>query len=246
MDCQAEKSGETRMKNPVLYGMAMLSMVILGAGCKSARKLNPISPKEQKSEWKLLFDGKTMNGWRTYQKPDIHDGWKAVDGVLTRVGGGGDIVTTEEYANFDLVLEWRVEEGGNSGIMYRVAETEKKPYLTGVEMQVLDDARHRDGKNPLTSSGSCYALYAPTKVVVNPAGQWNKARLVARGPKVEHWLNGVKIVSYEVGSADWEAKVAESKFSKWTKFAKPTTGVICLQDHGDKVEYRNIKIRVLD
>ena len=205
-----------------------------------------ISKKEKKSGWKLLFDGKTTRGWRTYQGESMHDGWKSLDGALTRVGPGGDIVTTEEYANFDLVLDWRVEECGNSGIMYRVAETEKKPYLTGVEMQVLDDARHRDGKNPLTSSGSCYAMYAPTQVVVNPAGQWNTARLVARGPKVEHWLNGVKIVSYEVGSAEWNEILAGTKFSKWKKFAVPTKGVICLQDHGDKVEFRNIKIRVLD
>ncbi len=210
---------------------------------------NKLTAQEKKAGWKLLFDGKTTKGWRGYKQKTVPSGWVVKDGVLTfenKAGAThGDVVTKDQYENFELSLEWKISEGGNSGIMYHVQESEDVPWKTGPEMQVLDNAKHRDGKNPLTSAGSCYALYAPTKDVTKPVGEWNAAKLVVNGSAVEHWLNGEKIVTYEKGSADWNAKVAGSKFKDFPNFGKATKGFLDLQDHGDHVEYRNIKIRML-
>jgi hypothetical protein len=210
---------------------------------------NKLTAQEKKAGWKLLFDGKTTKGWRGYKQKAVPTGWVVKDGAIgieNKAGAGrGDIVTKDQYENFELSLEWKITEGGNSGIMYHVQESEDVPWKTGPEMQVLDNAKHRDGKNPLTSAGSCYALYAPTKDVTRPVGEWNQAKLVVNGPSVEHWLNGEKIVTYEKGSADWNAKVAASKFKEFPNFGKATKGFLDLQDHGDHVEYRSIKVRVL-
>jgi hypothetical protein len=194
-----------------------------------------------------LFDGKTTKGWRAYKGTDVPAAWKVEDGALTldkKEGDkGGDIMTVAQYDSFELTLEWRVAEGGNSGVMYHVQETEKAPWQTGPEVQVLDNAKHKDGKSALTSAGSCYALYPPSKDVTRKVGEWNEVRLVVDGPRVEHWLNGEKIVEYEKGSADWNAKVAASKFKAFPNFGKPTRGHIVLQDHGDRVWFRNIRLR---
>jgi Domain of Unknown Function (DUF1080) len=210
---------------------------------------NKLTAKEAKAGWKLLFDGKSTKGWRGYKQKTAPAAWVVKDGVLAfeRQDGvqGGDLMTRDQYESFELSLDWRITEGGNSGIMYHVQETEDQPWKTGPEMQVLDNAKHRDGKNAITSAGSCYALYAPAKDVTRPVGEWNQARLVVNGANVEHWLNGEKIVSYEKGGEDWNAKVAASKFKAFPNFGKPTKGHIDLQDHGDRVEYRNIKLRVL-
>lgn len=221
----------------------MAGLMLLAA--MAAQEMNTLTEAEKKEGWKLLFDGKTTAGWRTYRKDKIHDGWKVEEGCLVRVGGGGDIVTTVEYENFELALDWKIAEKGNSGVMFRVVETAKPPYDSGIEMQVLDNERHADGKNPKTSAGSCYALVAPSKNVCKPAGEWNSAKLVAKGPKMEHWLNGEKVVEYEIGGEEWKKRVAGSKFAKWENFGKAKKGFLCLQDHGDRVEYRNIKLKVL-
>jgi hypothetical protein len=207
--------------------------------------MNALTRDEQAAGWRLLFDGRTMDAWRGYKMPAMPSGWRVVDAAISRVGGGGDIVTREEFANFELSLEWRVASGGNSGVMYRVTEQAQATYETGPEMQVLDDARHADGKSRLTAAGSLYGLYPAPEGVVKPAGQWNAARIVVRGNRVEHWLNGVKVVEYELLSPEWEAKVAASKFSQWPGYGRAARGHIALQDHGDLVSYRNIKIRNL-
>jgi hypothetical protein len=173
------------------------------------------------------------------------DGWQVVHGALTRVDSAGDIVTADQYANFELALEWRVAEGGNSGIFYRVSEDSDYPWRSGPEMQVLDDARHPDGRSPLTSAGALYGIYPAPRGVVRPAGEWNAVRIVVNGRHVEHWLNGMKVVEAELGSPDWEARVRESKFAKMPRYGRNQSGHIGLQDHGDRVAYRNIKIRVL-
>ena len=206
---------------------------------------NTLTEDEKKAGWKLLFDGKTTEGWKGYKKDKPADAWKIVDGALTLDGKGGDICTVEEFADFELQIDWRISAGGNSGIMYRVSETKGAPYETGPEYQVLDDDQHGDGKNPLTSAGSIYAVYAPAKKVVKPAGEWNRTKIVAKGNRLEHWLNGEKVCDAEIGSEDWNAKVAKSKWAKVTTYAKETKGKIDLQDHGNKVEYKNIKILVL-
>ena len=209
-------------------------------------KPNTLSEEERKAGWTLLFDGKSTRGWRGYKKKDMPATWKVAGGalVLEKKAGaeGGDIVTVAEYDRFELALEWRISPGGNSGIMYHVQESEPYPWQTGPEVQVLDNAKHADGKNPLTSAGSCYGLYAPEEDVTKPVGQWNQVRLVVRVPVVEHWLNGDKLLEYELGSADWNQRVAASKFKAFPNFGKAPKGFIALQDHGDHVEYRSIKL----
>ena len=195
------------------------------------------------SAWRTLFDGRSLEAWRGFRSARVPAGWQVVDGALTRVGPSGDLITRDQFGDFELTLEWNVVEGGNSGIMYRVTEDAAETYQTGPEMQVLDDARHADGRSRLTSAGAAYGLYPAPAGVVKPAGEWNAVRIVARGSHVEHWLNGTKVVEYELGSPDWEAKVAASKFRQWPGYGRATSGHIALQDHGDRVAFREIRIR---
>ena len=195
--------------------------------------------------WQTLFDGTSTDAWRGYQMAGFPAGWRIEDGALVRVAEAGDIITKEQYGDFELELEWKVPPGGNSGIMYRVTEADSATYRTGPEYQVLDDAGHADGANPLTSAGSAYGFYAAPKGLVKPAGEWNTARIVSRGNHIEHWLNGTKAVEYEIGSPDWEAKLKSTKFDAWKGYGRSARGHIALQDHGDGAAFRNIRIRPL-
>lgn len=208
--------------------------------------LNTLSDAEKAAGFKLLFDGKSADGWRGYKQKTMPSGWKVIDGCIVRTGGGGDIITDAEYGSFELLIDWKVAPKGNSGIMYHVEEGPETAYMTGPEYQVLDNKGHPDGRSKMTSAASCYGLYPPTKDVCHPAGEWNHTKIVIKNGHVEHWLNGEKVVEYQKGSDEWNKKVAGSKFKNWEQFGKPTKGHIVLQDHGDKVEYRNIKIKVLD
>jgi hypothetical protein len=201
-----------------------------------------------------LFNGKDLDGWHSYGAGAARPGWVVQDGAIMLDPGndveeqtGGDLLTNAQFDDFELELEWKITEGGNSGIFYGVQEIEGQDvaYLTGIEMQVLDDAHHADGKNPATSAGACYALYAPLQSMARPVGEFNEVRLIVSDGYVEHWLNGTKIVSYDIGSDDWNARVAKSKFADWPHFAKYRKGHIALQDHTDKVWFRNIRIREL-
>jgi hypothetical protein len=235
------------------WRLSLAATALLGLLTLSGRAAEPapntLSDSEKSAGWKLLFDGKTTKGWHAYKGKDVGDKWKAMDGALVfnpKDGkNGGDIVTDDQYDNFELTIEWKVTKGANSGIMYRVSETKGAPYETGPEYQVLDNANHSDGKNPKTSAASAYALYAPTKDVTKPIGEWNKTRIVVNGNHVEHWLNGEKVVEYEFGSEDWNKRVAASKFAQMDRFGKESKGHIDLQDHGNEVAFRNIKIKVL-
>lgn len=210
---------------------------------QDAPALNTLTPAEKSEGWKLLFDGTSLKGWRGFQKKKAPSGWAVVDGAITRVAEAGDLITEKQYQDFELSLDWNISEGGNSGIMFRVTEGSEATYETGPEMQVLDDARHADGHNRLTSAGSAYGLYAAPAGIVKPAGEWNHVRLIVHGKHVEQWLNGTKVVEYELQSPDWEAKVAASKFKQWPGYGRAPKGYIALQDHGDRVAYRSIKIR---
>jgi hypothetical protein len=212
---------------------------------QGAASVSVLTPEEQAAGWRLLFDGQSTTGWRGYKKAEMPSGWQVVDGALTRVAGGGDIITNDQFASFELALEWKVAPAGNSGIFYRVTEEGEQSYHSGPEMQVLDDAGHKDGGSRLTSAGSLYGLYPAPAGVAKPAGEWNAVRIVVNGSHVEHWLNGVKVVGAELGSPDWERRVAESKFKEWPAYGRATRGHIALQDHGDWVAYRNIKIKAL-
>ena len=207
--------------------------------------LNTLTPAERAEGWRLLFDGKTTTGWRGWKMDTLPSGWRAVDGALTRVRKAADIITTDMFKDFELKLEWKIAKNGNSGIFYRASEDDDAIYWSGPEMQVLDDAGHPDGQSRLTAAGSDYGLYPAPAGVVKPAGQWNQVRLVVKGQHVEHWLNGVKVVEYELGSPDWEAKVKASKFAPHPHYGRNREGYIGLQEHDFWVAYRNIKIRTL-
>ena len=216
------------------------------AGCVQAQEaMNTLTATERAAGWRLLFDGRSLDGWRGYNQPGVPDGWTVEQGTLTRVGPGGDIITIDLFTDFELALEWRVEEGGNSGVFYRAAEGEEWIYHSAPEFQVLDDAHHVDGESPRTSAGANYGLHPVPRGVVRPAGEWNSARIVVQGSRVEHWLNGTKVVEYELGGDEWRALVADSKFAEWPAYGQADRGHIGLQDHGDRVWYRNIKIREL-
>ena len=204
---------------------------------------NTLSEAERSEGWQLLFDGASTEAWRTYGADDLHDGWQAVDGTLVRVDGGGDIITRETYADFELKVDWMVLEGGNSGIFIRASEESGRIFEGAPEVQVLDDAVHADGANPLTSAGANYAIHPAPRGVVRPAGEWNEARVRVEGNRVQQWLNGVEIVDYELGSPEWTALVAASKFAEWPEYGTYATGHIGLQDHGDRVSFRNLKVR---
>lgn len=206
---------------------------------------NVLTAAEVTAGFELLFDGTSTEKWKAFGKQSFPDqGWIVEDGMLvhTRGGGGGDIATVDQYENFELRCDWRVEPGGNSGIMYLVSEDARRAWETGPEMQVLDDERHRDGKNPLTSAGSLYGLIAAPRGVVRPAGEWNSVRLIVDQGRVEHWLNGTKVVEYALGSQAIGELIGKSKFAALPGFARNKRGHIVLQDHGDRVEYRNLRI----
>lgn len=208
---------------------------------------NTLTPTETADGFQLLFDGASIDAWRGYQRQDVPAGWSARDAALvyTPGQGGGDIITRDTYADFDLRLEWKIGPAGNSGVMFGIVETEERTYESGPEMQILDNAGHRDGQNPMTSAGSNYALHAPSADVTRPLGEWNEVRIVRHGNRVAHWLNGTQVVEYELGSEAWSALVANSKFVEWPQYGVHHEGHIGLQDHGDPASFRNIKIRRL-
>lgn len=212
------------------------------------------APKKKKKDkaaakWEILFDGSSTEKWRAYRKTDFPtDAWKLEDGVLKTNPKAEpvDLVTKDQYDNFDLRVEWKVTPGANSGIIYRVGEESDAPWHTGPEMQVLDDDEHKDGKNPLTTAGSLYALIEPKDKKLKPVGKWNKVRIIARGNHIEHWLNGEKVLEYDFGSPELQELIKKSKFAPYPHFAKLSRGHIVLQHHQDEVWFRDIKIRHLD
>lgn len=195
--------------------------------------------------WIILFDGSNLDHWRGFKQESTPDGWTSTDRGLCRVASAGDLVTKKQFENFDLRLEWKIAPGGNSGIMWRASEDRSYPWETAPEMQILDNDAHRDGLDPKTSAGADYAMYAPEADAVKPAGQWNDVRILVQGPKVTYWLNGQRIVHYELWSEDWEQRVKTSKFASMPGYGRNTRGHIALQDHGDEVCFRNIRIREL-
>ncbi|MEY2410333.1 MAG: hypothetical protein QOF48_3003 [Verrucomicrobiota bacterium] len=199
-------------------------------------------------EWITLFDGKPTTQLRGYRMKEFPtNNWVIEDGALKTVPGKAvDLVSVDKFENFELEFEWKVAPGGNSGVMYHVAETGSAPYNTGPEYQVLDDDKHGDGKNPLTSAGSLYALIAPNKSKsLKPVGEFNSTRIVFNKGHVEHWLNGKKVVEYQWGSDEVKALVAKSKFAGMKDFMSQNEGYVDFQHHGQEAWFRNIRIRKL-
>ena len=206
---------------------------------------NALTDAERAEGWTLLFDGTTPGTHlRGFKREGFPEQWKVEDGCLVLRGPGGDIVTKEQFTDFAFRCDWQVAPGGNSGIMWHVSEEFAYPWETGPEMQVLDDAAHPDGKSRLTSAGACYALYPAPEGVVKPAGEWNTAEVVVSGPKVTYRLNGTVTADFDMSSPDWSDRVKGSKFASMPNFGTKSSGHIAIQDHGDVVRFKNLKVRV--
>lgn len=206
-----------------------------------------LSAAEKKAGWKLLFDGQSLNGWRGYKTEAIGKGWKVQDGaIMLTEAKSGDLVSAQAYGDFELGFEWKISEGGNSGVIYRSGLGDAAPFRTGPEYQVLDNEKAKDNKLGNHLAGSLYDFGGETaRTLTKPVGQWNSSRLIVRGWRVEHWLNGQKVIEIDLASSEGKAAIAKSKFKDWEKFATLARGHIVLQDHGDVVSFRAIKIREL-
>ena len=225
----------------------------------AAQAPNTLTKAEKDQGWNLLFDGKSTKGWRLYNHGSFPDkGWIVEDGLLTfnpYDDNGerfhvGDIITTEKFGNFEFKMEWRIQEGGNSGIFYMAIEQPTQPiYWSALEMQVLDNENHPDanmGKNGNRKAGSLYDLIPAKPQNAKPFGEWNEVMIRVQGPKVEHWQNGVKVLEFERWTPEWYEMLRNSKFVNHPEFGDAREGYIGLQDHGDIVSFRNIKIRELN
>ena len=226
------------------FSLGLVAFVV-GTTASAQSAPNALTAEEKAAGWRLLFDGKTTSGWRAYGADSMPSGWQAQNGSLARVSQAADIITKDQFGDFELTLDWKVEARGNSGLFYRAVEGLEWIYHGAPEYQILDDAGHRDGGNELTSAGANYGLYGVARGIVKPAGEWNTSRVVAKGAHVEHWLNGKKVVEYEQGSPEWAQKVAAAKFRAWPQYGKAMRGYIGLQEHGGRAEFRNIKLREL-
>jgi len=196
------------------------------------------------SKFDELLADKDLSNFRGYEEEKIGEGWK-IDGKYLHFDGSsiGDIITKKEYDNFELQFDYRVSEGGDSGVLYRVSLGDEKPYKSGPEFQVLDDENHADGKNQKTSAGSLHAMYAPENKKTRAAGSWNSVRIIVDGNSIQHYLNSIKVVEAEIGSDDWNERLAESKFKDWERFGKNSKGHIAFQENGDEIWYRNIRVK---
>lgn len=239
-------------------GLILLAAVSIAAcNSQSEKKVEEPAANNTDSGWVSLFDGKTLNGWHNYGKTTVGEAWKVADGALyldtTKKAGwqtaqGGDIVSAEEYENFDLKLEWKIAPGGNSGIIFYVHEdTTKYKYVwqTGPEMQVLDNNLHADGKILKHRAGDLYDLISCKTETVKKPGEWNEVEIIAKDGKLDFFLNGTNVVSTTMWDDAWKKLVAGSKFKEWPDFGTYKKGHIALQDHGNTVWYRNIKIKRL-
>ena len=208
---------------------------------------NTLSEAERDAGWHLLFDGQSLEQWRTYGEQTTRSAWQIQDGaiVLTQ-RGGGDLITREAFENFELKLQWKIAEGGNSGIFFNADESELPIYVHAAEIQILDDARHPDNKQANRRSGSLYDLIAAPPASQKPAGAWNDVVISHQNGHLQTWQNGVQTVEIDLRSKAFKQLVAGSKFADWPGFAENTDGYIGLQDHGDVVSFKNLKIRTLD
>jgi len=198
------------------------------------------------TEWKPLLDEQVVSTWRGYQRESMPDGWQMVDGVLARIGDAGDIITTDQFENFELRFDWKIEPGGNSGVFFGVSEDGAVAWHSGPEYQLLHNAGHPDGKAPITAAGSNYAVHPPIADMTRPVGEWNRSRLRVNREHVEHWMNGMYLLSYQIGDTEWQRRVTDSKFSELPLYGQSRRGHIAIQDHGDPVWFRDMRIRVID
>lgn len=255
----AAASGATNEKFVALPGCGSLpegtvEYSTLGLRNQSADALNALTADERKEHWQLLFDGKSLQGWRGFQVAAIPGAWHVEQGamVLPKWNEGdptdnrGDIRTADEFGDFELRMQWAVTPGANSGIFFFAREGVAEAIYEGApEMQILDDARHEDGAEPSHRAGGLYDLYPPRCNAVRAVGEYNDVRLVVRKGQVEHWFNGYRVLTYRIDTPQWAAQIAKSKFAGMQHFGKARRGHIAFQDHGDVVRFRNVRVRTL-
>jgi hypothetical protein len=238
--------------------LPIIVILIIAAQAQSDISANKASKQEEDGGWRQLFDGKTFDGWRGFHSDKVPAGWAIEDGCIKKIPAegeqrraGGDMITVDQFDNFEFSVEWKLAKGANSGVKYLVSESLPPTGKSGVsfEYQVLDDDNHPDAKAGIAgnrTAGSLYDLIPASKAKkLNPIGEFNQTRIVVKGNHIEHWLNGVKVVEFERGGEKLKRHIAESKFKNTKGFGETAKGHILLQDHGDAVWYRNIKVRDL-
>ena len=217
------------------------------AASSTASGATPLTAEQRAAGWRSLFDGTTTSAWRGYHEATLPAGWRIVDGVLTKTGSVNDIITKDQFGNFELALDWKLSPGGNAGVFYRGTEEYDHIYWSAPEYQLLDDAGHPDGRSRLTSAGANFGLYPSPAGIVKPADQWNSTLIVVNGNNVQHWMNGQKLLEYTLGSPDWEAKVKASKFIEYPHYGRAPRGYIGIQgDHDGALWIRNVRIREIN
>lgn len=268
------KRARTATNRASLLQLVLLASITLAGGCASAPgpaldagavgANTQLTSSERAAGWRLLFDGQSLSGWRGLGHPGVPTGhWTVENGAIKKIASGkvplkpdgqpvngGDLMTEATFGDFELSWEWKMTLGGNSGLKYNVSEqlsmTMSKHAALGFEYQMIDDDRHPDGKLPTHRSSALYDLITPSEGKrLNPAGEWNRSGVIFRGSHGEHWLNGVKVVEYDLESSSFKAALAASKYKSIPWFAARRTGHIILQDHTDEVYFRNLKIREL-
>ena len=241
-------SARTLIASTLAATTALVTTTTVSGG--ELREPNRLTPAERAAGWELLFDGKSVDEWRGFRKDGFPErGWNIDDSAIhvKAGGGGGDIITKAMYGDFELVLDFRVAQNANSGIMFRVTEEHGTPWQTGPEFQILDDFGHGLEADDNHSTGAVYDLFTPARTkVLKPAGQYNTARIRIEDGRAEHWLNGQLVASYRIDDEEWTNRIAGSKFSVYDGFGVRPKGHLCLQDHGDDVWFRSIKVRDLD
>ena len=233
--------------------ISFLSLIVLAwssSHAQTGKKMeNALTPAEKKGGWTLLFDGKSLNGWRIY-KNGPNSSWKVANGTLYSSGNvnQGDLLTNDQFENFELALDWKIAPQGNSGIMYHVTEQYDQPYMSGPEYQLVDDKGFPEKLEDWQHTGANYAMNPPSALAAKPVGEWNHTRIVVNNGHVEHWLNGVKVVDYQLGSDEWKKNKEAGKWKNAPGYGMSQTGHIALQSNhakSDGVWFKNIKLKQL-
>jgi hypothetical protein len=232
---------------------ASIVMMALTTGCVSEGKINTLTEQEINDGWELLFNGENLDNWKDYNGEELTAPWFVEDGMIQAKGEGADehgyIVTKKEYENFELVWDWKIADGGNSGVLYHVVENPKfaVPYVTGPEYQLIDELNFPEPLEEWQKTAADYAMHTtdPAKTKIKPAGQWNTSKIVFDNGHVEHWLNGEKVVEFEAWTDDWFERKHSGKWENAPEYGLAHKGVICLQDHGSAAWFRNVKIKEL-
>jgi hypothetical protein len=239
------------MKQQIVAVSVVVFAIVFSSYSYLAAKDNTLTPSEKKTGWKLLFDGNNLNGWRAYQNKQSNS-WSVKDGVMYCKGSStdksdlrSDMITDKQYENFDLSIDWKISPQGNSGILYMVTEEFKAAYLSGPEYQIIDDLNFPQKLEDWQKTGANYAMDAAPTAAPNAVGQWNTTRIVVNKGHVQHWLNGKKLLDFQMWTDEWKKKKTEGKWKDAPGYGVSKKGHIALQDHGSEAWFKNLKIKEL-